>query len=457
MSPPREAAAVALLRRPHADAVPEVFLVRRSRRLVFLGGFHAFPGGSVDAADADVRVRAPPIAGGYVSAAIRELFEETGVLLAGGAERLALQQRRELRRALVGGERRWPEVVSSCGLELDGQSLRPIGQWLTPPYTRTVFHAHYVAALLPQGQAPEIWEGELDQGRWISPVDAIRAHAEGELFIAYPVLETLKVLARHGSDLDAACAALDNRDNFYPHAGGELITGVHVVPLRSPTLPPATHTNTYVLGNRELVVVDPASPYPEEQARLFSYLELLAARGGTVKEIWLSHHHEDHTGATGALRDRLQVPVAAHRETARLLAGKLEIDRQIADRERTPLPATLGPDFDWEAIHTPGHAPGHLCFYEHRLRSILTGDLVVATGTVVIAPPNGNMTDYMASLERLLALELGFMFPGHGAPLAASREKLVEYIQHRKERETAILKTVEVARTPAEIVKIIYA
>jgi endoribonuclease LACTB2 len=453
---PRKAAAVALFRRAGPTDEVEVYLVRRNRRLPFLGGFHVFPGGTLDLADSEVVVVEPPVAAAFCSTAIRELFEETGVLLADLQGRTMAAERDTWRRQLLRGAVTWPHLLSDARLTLLGPSLNPIGQWLTPPYSRTIFHAHYFAAFLPDGQSPEVWPGELEDGLWLTPDRAIHAHRTGQLFIAYPVLETLKVFAAHGPDLTAACAALDRRDGLYPHPGGELIAGIHIVPGRTPTLPPATHTNTYILGSSELVIIDPATPEPEDQTRLLSYLSLLQKRGGRFREVWLTHHHQDHIGAVERIRRELGLGVAAHPLTAAALAGRILIDRQIQDGEVTPLPREAGPDAEWVALHTPGHAPGHLCFYERQLGSILTGDLVLSVSTVVVAPPEGNMIAYLASLRRLRALRLGFLFPAHGPPIATASEKLDDYLAHRAAREAAILAELTVPRTPAALVPLVY-
>ncbi|MEE8408521.1 MAG: MBL fold metallo-hydrolase [Myxococcota bacterium] len=457
MGEPRNAAAVILLRPTRGTAPYEVYLTRRNPALSFMGGFHAFPGGSTDAVDETVTVKAAPIDGPFCSALFRETFEELGVLLARGADALDAARREELRRALLEDAGAWARIVEENDLTLDGGCLLPMGLWITPPYTPIRFKAHYCVAWLPDGQQPDIWPGELTEGLWLTANDALAGHRRGELFISYPVLETLEVLDAHGADLDAASAAMTARgDDPYPHAGGEMITGVHIVPLETFTLPPATHTNAYVLGGKEMVVVDPATPIAEEQERLCGYLDHLTGRGCRLQEIWLTHQHVDHIGAVEVVRERYRLPVAAHRLTARALDGLLVVDRLIEDNEVTELDTGAGWMSCWQALHTPGHAAGHLCFYEKRLGTLITGDNVLGLGTVMIAPPEGNMAQYMSSLRRLLDLKLGFIFPAHGPPVAAAREKIQEYIDHRNERETSILAALSRERTPRAVVPVVY-
>src|SRR6185312_9566085 len=112
------------------------------------------------------------------------------------------------------------------------------------------------------------------------------------------------------------------------------------------------------------------------------------------------------------------------------------------------------PEMSLLAMHTPGHARGHLCFYEARTGTLLSGDNIVGLGSVLIDPPEGNMRDYLGSLERMRALpNLSVIFGGHGPAIANPYAKIDEYISHRQEREANILEAVrEGATTPAEIV-----
>ena len=248
------------------------------------------------------------------------------------------------------------------------------------------------------------------------------------------MLETLKVIAHHGTNIDAASREMQTR-NHLPRAGGEMIRGVHVCPLRSLTLPPLTHTNCYFLGEREMVIVDPASPFDDEQEKLLSYIEYLQDQGTVMKEIWITHHHHDHTGAVQMLREKLRIPVATHRATAEIIKYDIPVDRLLDDGQTYHFNFVEGPSSEWSALHTPGHANGHLCFYEKNTGTLLSGDHILGWGTAIIAPPDGNMADYLRSLERLRALRLGFIFPGHGPPVAAAHDRIDYYIAHRRERE----------------------
>lgn len=443
----REAAAVVLLREHEGEL--QVFLARRARHLRFLGGFHAFPGGTLDAGDHELASEGL-VDDAHHAAAQRELFEELGVFLA--PIDISEQERTRLHERSMQDPGGWPQWVRSRG-GLPEVDFLPLGRWTTPPFSKHRFDARYLAAWLPPRETPKIVSSENDEGVWRTPRQALKEHERGELFISYPVLETLKVLAR--GSLSEAATELQNRPETYPQAGGEFLAGVHIVPLETPTLPPATHTNTYIIGRDELVVVDPGSPYAAEQARLIAYLEQLQADGRQLREIWLTHHHPDHIGGATAIREHFGIPIAAHAQTVALLEDQLPIQRAIPDGELT----CFGDHIQdrWRALHTPGHAPGHLCFYEERLGTLLSGDLVLSVSTVVIAAPDGDMSAYFGSLERVLALPRhGFLFPAHGPPVAAATEAVINTLQHRKDRESAIVDALEDPRDAGEIVDIVY-
>ncbi len=200
--------------------------------------------------------------------------------------------------------------------------------------------------------------------------------------------------------------------------------GIRVLALRTPTLPPAAHTNIYVVGPERgpVAVVDPGSPYPDQQAKLE---EALAACD--VALVLLTHHHGDHVGGAAALAARRDVPIAAHARTARRLAGRVAIAHELADGETV---------HGLHCVHTPGHADGHLCFASEH--AIIAGDMVAGVGWIVVDPDEGDMTEYLASLQRLLDLPPAVLLPAHGPAIVDGHAKLREYIAHRLMREARI-------------------
>jgi len=215
--------------------------------------------------------------------------------------------------------------------------------------------------------------------------------------------------------------------------------GIRVLALRTPTLPPATQTNVYLVGPPAgpVAVIDPGSPYPDQQAVLDRVLETLPPA-----VILLTHHHGDHVGGAAALAERWSVPIAAHAATARRLAGRVAVTQIMEDGE-TVHGAT--------AIGTPGHAEGHLCFAVGD--AIVAGDMVAGIGTILIDPSEGDMAVYLASLERLLARPQMTLLPAHGPAIVDGHGKLREYLSHRKLRESQVVAALrDEPRTLAELV-----
>jgi glyoxylase-like metal-dependent hydrolase (beta-lactamase superfamily II) len=210
--------------------------------------------------------------------------------------------------------------------------------------------------------------------------------------------------------------------------------GIRVLALRTPTLPPAAHTNAYLVGpagdHGEQLLVDPGSPYEDEQAVLDRALADEAAAGRPVAAIALTHHHGDHVGGAMAAAARWRVPIYAHAATARRLAGRVQVDRELADDDEL---------FGVVALHTPGHAEGHLCFESAAAGAIIAGDMVASVGTILIDPDEGDMGLYLSSLARLRARAPAMLLPAHGAPIADGRAKLDEYVAHRLMREARVV------------------
>lgn len=458
---PKDAAAIILLRTSTDKANPEVFWVRRSERMAFLGGFHAFPGGQRDESDALTQVEncADVERAAMISCAARELFEETGVLVARGAETLTKGQRASLLDDLESGRMAFPELLRHYGLHLDANDFTFAGRWVTPPFSPRRFDTWFFLVNCPAKQPPHVTgDAELESGEWTTAQEAVARWQRSEVLLAPPVLHGLKTLASGITD------DLTERFLSLPQAKGEPVRriefrpGFICFPVRTKTLPPATHTNCYLVGSQEFVIIDPASADEEEQAALASCIDDLLGEGRTPREIILTHLHPDHVGGVGALVKHLKgrVPVAAHRLTAEALEGSISVNRLIEDEELIELEGS--PRLILRALHTPGHARGHLCFYEEATGALLTGDNIVGLGSVLIDPPEGNMRDYLRSLERLLTLpHLTVLFGAHGPAIGSPRAKIEEYIAHRREREANILAAVrQGACEPDEIVARVY-
>jgi len=449
----RDSAVVVLVRKQEGPA-QEVFWVRRGEKLTFSGGFYAFPGGKVDAADARTPIeRCPPGEEALRVCAIRETFEESGVLLARGAERLPQERLDALRAELLGGAP-FAALLRREGLVLDAEVLVPAGRWLTPPFSPVRFDARMYLAFAPPAQRAHVIPGELSDGGWIRPAEALARWHEGTALLHPPNHHALATLA--GFPAEDAIPRLRTPPYVGPDHVVERIEfqrGIHLLPLRTPTLPPAQHTNCWVVGTGELALIDPGSPWPEEQALLESQLRRMAEEGRRPRCVLLTHHHGDHTGAALEIGRRLGIPVWGSAGTAARVPG---VEGRLADGDVIELagPRTMR----LRAIRTDGHADGHLCFLEERTRATFVGDMVAGGSTIVIDPPEGDMGLYLASLRRLIEVGAGVLYPGHGFPIPDGRAQLEAYLAHREARMEAIRAALQAgASTLADIVERVYS
>ena len=225
----------------------------------------------------------------------------------------------------------------------------------------------------------------------------------------------------------------------------DVAPGIRVLALRTPTLPPAAHTNVYLVGPAEgpVAVVDPGSPYPEEQAILDAILSEIP-----IARVLLTHHHGDHTGGAAALAAKWGVPIAAHPLTAQRLEGRLAVDEMLDDGDEV---------HGAICVHTPGHAVGHLVFELGEVA--IAGDMVAGVGTILIDPDEGSMTAYLASLERMRARDERVLLPAHGPAIRDGAAKLTEYLAHRRMREQRVIAALDAGagKTTAQLVETVYS
>ncbi len=483
---PRSSAAVVPWRRgPGGEC--QVYWVLRSRTMRFLGGWFAFPGGGLARSDADLDLEGPPqgaaapaftdpepeideqlrarlgedLAPGIAACAVRELFEETGLLLTrsilGGTGELG--DLAGARRRLLDKQSDFAGLAAAHDWRLDASPLVFAGRWLTPPLAPMRFDNRFFLLEWDSGRAlqPSLMGSELDRGEWIRPADAFARWHSGEALAAPPILHILKVLAEDGPEAGLARMRRPDEANFGPFRRVEFRPGVVLLPLATPTLPPARRTNAVLLGRRQAVLVDPATTLPDETERLLRALAEARRQGREIQAVWLTHHHPDHVGAVEAVRRALGVPVCAHRLAAEHLERRgIAVDRELEDGQRVVLDGD--PPMPVRVIHTPGHTRGHLCFFDETYRSLIAGDLASTLSTIVIDPPEGDMDAYLESLDRVIALEPEILFPAHGPPVRGAVGRLEKLKRHRLEREDQVLEAWRSGlRTPGEMVGGVYA
>jgi len=207
-------------------------------------------------------------------------------------------------------------------------------------------------------------------------------------------------------------------------------------------------TNTYLVGRRDPILIDTGAGVPEYMDVLASYLR---ERGWSrPSRVILTHRHMDHLGGVPHLRERfpgLSVSKLIFKD-AGLPEGTTNLeDGQVIEGDGVRL----------RAIHTPGHASDHLCYYLEEERALFTGDLILSGSTSVIPDQDGDLADYMDSLRRVQALGAERIYSAHGPVIDNAAAKIQEYIDHRLEREGQILAALgNGARTIPEMVKVIY-
>jgi glyoxylase-like metal-dependent hydrolase (beta-lactamase superfamily II) len=200
-------------------------------------------------------------------------------------------------------------------------------------------------------------------------------------------------------------------------------------------------TNTYLVGIDEVAVIDPAI---DDDGHLDA---VVGCGGDRIRWIFCTHTHPDHSPGAAALKKRTGAEVLAFEAR-----DGLEVDTAIEDGYQ--IEAT---EFRLSAVHTPGHASNHLCYLLEEERLLFSGDHIMQGSTVVIAPPDGNMGEYLESLARVRSLRLRSIAPGHGHLIDDPNAVIDEYVSHRLERERQVLDAVAAGdRTTAEIVARLY-
>jgi glyoxylase-like metal-dependent hydrolase (beta-lactamase superfamily II) len=218
----------------------------------------------------------------------------------------------------------------------------------------------------------------------------------------------------------------------------ELSRSVSLFPARTPTLPPATHTNSYALGARDVLLVEPATPYEEEQCEWLAWARSLPSSGRRPIAIVVTHHHIDHVSGADVLTRELGLPLWAHPETASRI--DTPVARTLSDGDTLDL---AGPVPErWRVLHTPGHAPGHVCLLDEAEGTLVVGDMVASVGTILIAPGDGDMAVYLEQLRRLGGLKARLALPAHGEPIDEPTALFDRYVAHRLMREAKVLAAV---------------
>ncbi len=492
MSPPalpRPAATVVVVR--DGESGMEVLLMHRTKVMDFAGGAHVFPGGAVDPADARLpcaglddaaasRLLDLPSGGlAYWACAIRECFEEAGLLYAYAGDDLvrldapvAGDDAPALRRALLAGTASFGAIVAALGLRLAADRLAYLSHWITQAGRPRRYDTRFFIAAAPAHQCPMHDDGETVAHQWIAPRLALERHARGEMHLMFPTIKTLELLAKFGRAADALAYARTPRsmppmaprpatgrdgprllvpgDYAYAEVGKldpegkggaayEILPGVpvrispRVVRLTAPNPGVMTGpgTNTYLLGDAAsgIAVIDPG---PAIASHLRAIVETAP---GPIRWILCTHTHADHSPAAAPLAARTGAAVLGMRPRhAERQDPTFSPARELTHGERLEIAGCR-----LRVLHTPGHASNQLCFLEESERLLFTGDHLMQGSTVVIDPPDGDMAVYLASLRMLLHEDLAYIAPGHGFLMAQPHEMVERLLVHRLARENKVL------------------
>ena len=489
---PRPAATLVLAR--DTDAAIEILLIRRTHMAEFVGGAHVFPGGGVDAADGSAEVAAHCAGlddteasrvlgveqGGlaYWTAAVRECFEEAGLLLAvderGEYADISHPQRvqvfAQLRDCVRSGQMTLARLCREHKLRLAAGRLAYYSHWITPPGRPRRYDTRFFVAEAPPAQTPSHDNSETVAHLWIRPADALERHRRGEMHMVFPTIKTLESMARFAKVEDLMDFARSPRDmpvmapraatgregkkllvpSDYAYAevgrldpqgkgtaAADIVSGTVVrlsdkvrriaAPNQGDMTGPGT--NSYLIGaGGDIALIDPG---PMIDAHIDA---LLAAAGGRIRWILITHTHMDHAPAAMPLKAKTGAELLGMAPPLERQAESFRPDRVLAHGERIAVA-----DCVLRAIHTPGHASNHLCYLLEEEKLLFTGDHIVQGSTVVINPPDGDMRVYLDSLRLLQGEDVAWFAPGHGFLMDRTQEVLERLLIHRLTRENKVL------------------
>jgi glyoxylase-like metal-dependent hydrolase (beta-lactamase superfamily II)/8-oxo-dGTP pyrophosphatase MutT (NUDIX family) len=394
---PIPAATVVVLR--ETPRGPEVLLTHRPATMAFAAGMHVFPGGRVDAADGLVELAARTANGATAAhiAAIRELWEESGILLADSAAPAG--ERHAARAALVAASATFAELAEALDLRLRTDLLAPLSRWVTPPGYPRRFDAEFFAALLPDDAVPpSIASDEVVALEWFRPGDALDAMADGRIGLWLPTSSTLQQLESVSDVGDLARLA--------PGRLGEIVVDAPAPDIVRIVMPAGGGVAgqpvcAYLVGRRRFVLVDPGDPTGPALERC---LDEAAGRGAEISAIALTHVDPDHHGGAEGLAERLEIPVFAGTGASRRLPYEV---RELADSE-----TIVDGDVAIRALATPGPRSDHLAYVVGDRAAVLTGDLDGRRGARMLPGPADDAA-WAASRARLDALGSVIRLGGH--------------------------------------------
>ena len=487
-APLKQAATVLLLR--DAPEGLQVLMTRRSDKASFAPGAFVFPGGGIDALDASPQshalcLRRPEQDASALTqalAAIRESFEELGILLARCADGSHANA------SDVQTLDRHQSLLAQCqarGLKLAADEVHLLAHWMTDRDMPKRFDVPFLVARMPAGQEPVADENEQFEPVWVQPAEALARHEAGSMYMIFPTIRTLRRLQAYAS-VDAvlqACGGgplwtscpraglLQGREARYMEhesAYGELhmtcpdgqmvhaldwqterpvalLKNVLRLTAPNPGVMTGPGTNSYLVGDASTgyICIDPG-PADEQHLQ-----KLWQAAGGKISAIICTHSHADHSPGAKPLQalceSRPPILGLPSAPTARANSA-FTPDRALAHGETLVL-GEGEHSHTLKALHTPGHAANHVCFVLEEDGLLFSGDHILNGSTTVVDPPDGNMNDYLDSLDLLAQAcsehAIGFIAPAHGYVLGDAPGAIARLKAHRLQREAKVLKVMQ--------------
>ena len=427
--------AAAVISRNSGDEL-EILLCHRVSEVPSFPDFWAFPGGGISRVDREVVESEPSWFSqrddrDSLIALLREMVEEVGIAPDGNGGFLNVQV--EIMDKVNLNKSEWSNLVSKGELSIENFDPILITQRTTPPvapirHRNRFYHVptgnYAIKPKLPTGRS------EFDEFQWWKPADLLDAWLSHEVKLPPPQVTLIRDIVNLGFTELAK-----NPPSGYHRI--EYANGVELVPIPTATLPPATHTDCYVLGHPggSRILVDPA-------ARSGAALEILRAKvaeiedsGSKIIATIFTHKHLDHIGDMSEISKIYQAPIFASEETLSVIP-KYETHRTLREGD-----VVENDDESWTVIETPGHCPGHICLVGEA--GVVSGDNAVLFGTILVPSSDGDMNEYLAGLERLRDLDPALLFPGHGPMVANPKRLLTHYLNHRKDRHLRVLNAVK--------------
>ena len=414
----------------------EILLCHRVSEVPSFPDFWAFPGGGISRVDIEAAEDNPYWFSGRedresLIALLREMLEEVGVAPDGSGGFQNVQV--EIMDQVNEKKSEWAKLVSNGILSVDNFSPSQITQRTTPPVA-PIRHRNrfYHVATGEASIQPRLPSGrtEFDEFQWWKPKELLDAWLSHEVKLPPPQITLIRDIVELGfSEL------AKNPPSGYHRI--EYANGVELVPIPTDTLPPATHTDCYVLGHPggSRILVDPAAKSIEALEILRNKVAEIEESGSKIIATVFTHKHPDHIGDLSKISKFYQAPILASKETLAILP-KCDSDRILVEGDVIDID-----DEKWSVIETHGHCPGHICLVGKA--GIVSGDNAVLFGTILVPSSDGNMNEYLAGLERLRDLEPSLLFPGHGPMVANPRRLLTRYLKHRNERHSRVLNAVQ--------------